>query len=80
MLQLKGKLKDWVIEVDGANQFADLEQVRSFVIESRKFTRKVVLVSADKNLFEGFGWFVALCDVPSSQQICEFSERQSGQS
>ena len=42
-----------MIAVDEANQFGDLGQVRSFVIESMKFTRKVVLVSADKNLFEG---------------------------
>ena len=53
MLQVKGRLKDFVIAIDEANQFADIEQFRSFVIESRKFCMKVVLVSADRSQYEG---------------------------
>lgn len=53
MLEIKGQLRNFVVAIDEGNQFADLPQVRDFVIESRKFTRKVVVISADSTQYEG---------------------------
>lgn len=47
VLAFKGKLQDFFIAIDEGNEFSGIKALRDFVIESRKFTKKVVIVSAD---------------------------------
>jgi hypothetical protein len=47
VLAFKGKLRDFFIGIDEGNEFSQIKAVRDFIIESRKFVQKCVVVSAD---------------------------------
>jgi len=42
-----GELKAWVIAVDDAHRYSSDANLRALLIEARKFTRKVLLVTTD---------------------------------
>jgi hypothetical protein len=48
-----GELKAWVIAVDEAHCFGTDPNLRALLIEARKFTRKVLLVTTDWRVYEG---------------------------
>ena len=52
MLQVKGRLCDWCVVVDEANEFAGLTQFQNFLTESRKYCKKAVVASTNPKLFE----------------------------
>lgn len=49
----RGLLKDWVIVIEVGYRFSQDVIHRAFLIEARKFTRKVILVTTDWRIFEG---------------------------
>ncbi len=48
-----GELKKWVIVVDEAHRYAADANLRALLIEARKFTRKMLLVTTDWRVYEG---------------------------
>jgi len=46
-----GKLKAWTFVLEEAHRLRDIESGLNFVLEARKFCRKVIVVSSDKELF-----------------------------
>jgi KaiC/GvpD/RAD55 family RecA-like ATPase len=47
VLAFKGKLRDFFIAIDEGNEFSGIKAMRDFIIESRKFLKKCIVVSAD---------------------------------
>lgn len=58
MVKQTGILRNWMIVVEEAHRFHDLPSLRSFIVEARKFTRKLLVVCTDWKLFEGLGRIV----------------------
>lgn len=50
-LAFRGKLKDFFVAIDEGNELKEIKEVYDFLIESRKFLRKAVIVSADPRPF-----------------------------
>jgi hypothetical protein len=48
-----GELKTWVIAIDEAHRYSSDANLRALLIEARKFTRKVLLVTTDWRVYEG---------------------------
>ena len=48
-------LKDYVVVFEDAVRFAHVQSIRSFIAESRKFLRKVIVACQDPHAFEGLG-------------------------
>jgi hypothetical protein len=48
-----GDLKDWVLVVDEAHRYFADANLRALLIEARKFTRKMLLVTTDWRVYEG---------------------------
>jgi hypothetical protein len=48
-----GILKDWVFVIEESQRFIDLKSFTSFVIEARKVTKKVIIVSTNYKALEG---------------------------
>ncbi|MCL5068571.1 MAG: ATP-binding protein [Thaumarchaeota archaeon] len=51
-LAFKGMLKDFVIAIDEGNELKEIKEVYDFLIESRKFVTKAIIVSADAQPYE----------------------------
>jgi len=49
----RGLLKNWVIVIEEAHRYIDIKQLMDFVYESRKFCRKVVVVTPSVKEFRG---------------------------
>jgi hypothetical protein len=52
-LKGSGELKTWVIAVDEAHRYSSDANLRALLIEARKFTRKVLLITTDWRVYEG---------------------------
>lgn len=50
-----GNLKDWLLVIEEGHRFSQDQGLRAFLIEARKFTRKLILVTTDWRLYEGIG-------------------------
>jgi len=55
MKEPNSPLKDFVFVIEDAVRFSDIQSVRSFIAESRKFIRKCIVVCQDPRAYEGFG-------------------------
>lgn len=55
LFQFQHSLADWVIVFEEAHRFVENASLRSFVAESRKFTRKTILISPQEEGFVGLG-------------------------
>ena len=52
VLAFKRKLQDFFIAIDEGNEFSEIKALRDFLTESRKFTKKCVVVSADPKAYD----------------------------
>lgn len=52
-LKNAGVLKNWVIVVEEGHRFNEDANLRTLLIEGRKFARKVILITADWRIFQG---------------------------
>jgi hypothetical protein len=48
-----GELKAWLIAIDEAHRYSSDANLRALLIEARKFTRKVLLITTDWRVYEG---------------------------
>lgn len=48
-----GNLKDWLLVIEEGHRFSQDPGLRALLIEARKFTRKLLLVTTDWRLYEG---------------------------
>ena len=53
LIKQSGALKNWVIVVEEAHRFQEDKNFNSLVVEARKFTRKLILVTADWRHWDG---------------------------
>lgn len=51
-LAAKGRLRDFAVFIDEGNELVEIKELRDFLIESRKFLNKAVIVSADPTPYE----------------------------
>jgi hypothetical protein len=51
----KEKLKQWAFVIDEAQLFSDLRIFKRFVARAPKWTRKIIVITADYKEFEGLG-------------------------
>ena len=49
----RGELKDWVIVVEEGHRFSEDKALRTLLEEARKFTRKLILVCTDWQVYRG---------------------------
>ena len=47
----KHKLTEFIVAIDEGSELINIKALRDFLIESRKFLRKVIIVSADEDLY-----------------------------
>jgi Cdc6-like AAA superfamily ATPase len=52
MLAFRGRLKQFFIAIDEGNELKEVKEVYDFLIESRKYVRKAVIISADPAPFD----------------------------
>jgi mRNA-degrading endonuclease RelE of RelBE toxin-antitoxin system len=52
MLAEKGRLRDFAVLIDEGNELTEIKELKDFLIESRKFIKKAVIVSADPTSYE----------------------------
>ncbi|MBM3898478.1 MAG: hypothetical protein FJ358_08170 [Thaumarchaeota archaeon] len=52
------KMKGWTLIVDECHRFSGNSLFRSFITESRKYSIKSILITADYAKFEGLGYFL----------------------
>ena len=52
-LKSAGFLRNWVVVIEEGHNFAQDPNLRAFLIEGRKFCRKVILVTTDWRVYEG---------------------------
>ena len=48
-----GNLKDWALIIEEGHRFGQDPGLRALLIEARKFTRKLILITTDWRLYEG---------------------------
>jgi len=49
----RGLLKNWIIVIEEGHRYIDIKQLMDFVYESRKFCRKVVVITPNSKEFKG---------------------------
>ncbi len=52
ILASKAKMHNFAVLIDEGNELVDIKELKDFLIESRKYLRKVVIVSADPTPYE----------------------------